>query len=341
MKKIEQRLIRRGGPKVSAVGFGGIPIQRITEEEGIQIIKSLQDSGINFIDTARGYGKSEEVIGKGLMKSDADYPWFLATKSMARDYEGMKKDIELSLTNLQCQSIDLYQLHNVRLEQEYTRIMSDQGAYRALSEARDKGRIRMIGFTSHDVDMAMKAVESGLFDTIQFPYNIVESQGVKVFEKAHEKGVGVIIMKPLAGGAIDNGEIALKFILNNPHVTVAIPGMDSLKQIPENAGVATGNYEFTREEKQYIEQIRDDLGNRFCRRCGYCGPCAAGINIPVQFLMEGYYSRYDLKEWAHSRYDALDKKASDCEKCGLCEEKCPYDLPIRDMLDEVRAVMEE
>lgn len=334
---MEKRMLGKLDLGGSVIGFGGIPIQRISDEEGIEVVKSCLASGINFIDTARGYGKSEEVIGKAI--ADSRDQWVIATKSMVRDYQSMKKDIEISLTNLQTDYIDLYQLHNVRKVEEYEKIMSADGAYKALVEAKEAGKIKAIGFTGHDVDMAERAIDSKKFASIQFPYNIVESQGEKIFEKAKKEGIGVIVMKPLAGGALDNGTLAIKYILNNPNVSVIIPGMDSIDQVRENAAVPTKDYSLTSEEQEKVEAIQEKLGNRFCRRCGYCAPCAVGIDIPAQFLMEGYYSRYNLKEWAKSRYDALDKKASDCIQCGICEPKCPYDLPIREMLQEVQEVM--
>ncbi|NBG87305.1 aldo/keto reductase [Isachenkonia alkalipeptolytica] len=336
---MEKRMLGKWEFGGSVIGFGGIPIQRISDEEGIEVVKTCLESGINFIDTARGYGKSEEVIGKAIAGNRDQ--WVLATKSMARDYQGMKKDIETSLNNLQTHCIDLYQLHNVRKMEEYEEIMSEKGAYKALKEAKEAGKIKAIGFTGHDVDMAERAVDSKKFASIQFPYNIVESQGEKVFEKAKKQGIGVIVMKPLAGGAIEDGSLALKYILNNPNISVIIPGMDSIAQVKENAAVSLKDYGLTGQEQEKIEEIQGKLGNRFCRRCGYCAPCAVGINIPAQFLMEGYYSRYNLKEWAKTRYDALDKKASDCIKCGDCEPRCPYDLPIREMLEEVEEVMEQ
>jgi predicted aldo/keto reductase-like oxidoreductase len=139
-------------------------------------------------------------------------------------------------------------------------------------------------------------------------------------------------MKPLAGGAIDDAVIALRFVLQNSDVTVAIPGMADLSEIKENVAAASNVSPLTAEELWKIAKIREDLGMNFCRRCNYCAPCTAGINISSVFLFEGYYSRYDLKEWAKARYSLLPKTASDCIGCGACEERCPYNLPIREML---------
>lgn len=317
--------------KIKRVGFGGIPIQRITQEDTNEVINELETQGINFIDTARGYTISEEYIGNAIEgKRDK---FFIATKSMSRDYENMKKDIEISLKNLKTDYIDLYQLHNVKPE-EYDNIFGDDKAYKALLEAKEEGKIKYIGITSHALETIEKVVETDKFSTIQFPYNIVEDQADEVFRKAYERGIGTIVMKPLAGGALDDATLAIKYILSKEYISVAIPGMDSVEQVRQNVSVI-GNTELTQEDNEKIEKIRNTLGKRFCRRCEYCMPCPVNINIPTNFLLEGYYTRYNLKDWAKERYAALDVKASDCIECGKCETKCPYDLPIREMLKDV------
>ncbi|MGG7060461.1 aldo/keto reductase, partial [Clostridium tertium] len=164
-------------------------------------------------------------------------------------------------------------------------------------------------------------------------YNIVEDQADDVFKKANEKGIGIIVMKPLAGGALDDATLAIKYILSKSYIDVAIPGMDSIEEVRQNTDVLE-NLKLTQEDNEKIEEIRKSLGNRFCRRCEYCLPCPVGVNIPANFLLEGYYTRYNLKDWAIQRYEATNGKASECINCGLCETKCPYDLPIRDMLKD-------
>lgn len=317
--------------KIKRVGFGGIPIQRITQEDTNLVIDELEKNNINFIDTARGYTISEEYIGNALRGRRDKF--FIATKSMSRDYESMKKDIEISLSNLQTEYIDLYQLHNVKLE-EYKTIFENDKAMRALLEAQKEGKIKYIGITSHSLDTIEQAVEDEKFDTIQFPYNIVEGQADEIFRKANEKGIGIIVMKPLAGGALDDATLAIKYILSKDYIDVAIPGMDSIKQVQQNINVLN-NLELTEDDNKKIEEIRATLGSKFCRRCEDCLPCPVGVNIPQNFLLEGYYTRYNLKEWSKERYDGLQGKASECVKCGKCETKCPYDLPIIEMLENV------
>lgn len=322
--------------EVFPVGFGGIPIQRIDLTEVGPIVDEMILNGINFIDTARGYTVSESYLGEALSGGKRKH-FFLATKSPAKDYETMKADIATSLAALKTDYIDLYQCHLVKNREEYDKIVSEDGAYRALVEARDEGKIKHIGITAHSVDLLMEVVDHMPFETLQFPYNIIERQAEILFERAKARDIGVIVMKPLAGGAIDNAQLSLKFILNNPNVSVVIPGMDHVNQVKQNSEVASMSLELTQDERDEIEVIRSSLGETFCRRCGYCLPCVQGIDIPTQFILEGYLTRYNLKEWAQIRYDSQSVKADACIDCGACEPRCPYHLPIRKMLKNVSA----
>jgi predicted aldo/keto reductase-like oxidoreductase len=171
-----------------------------------------------------------------------------------------------------------------------------------------------------------------------FPYNIVETQAEALIAKCAEKNIGFVCMKPLAGGAIENAALAMRFIGANPNVSVIIPGMADVSEVDQNIAAANDDSPLTAEELAAMQKIRDELGTNFCRRCNYCQPCTAGINISGSFLFEGYYNRYGLQDWAKGRYMAMAKTASDCVDCGLCEERCPYHLPIRQMLKKVATV---
>lgn len=323
---------------VSEIGFGGIPIQRISQDEVNAIIKACHAQGVRFVDSARGYTTSEAMLGIALEGLRQDF--VIATKTMARDYDSMKKDIETSLENLRTDYIDLYQCHFIRNQEQYD-LLLNTGGYEALLEAKAAGKIGHIGVTSHSADFLYSIVGEGMFETVQFPYNLLETQGEALFNKCKDLDIGVIAMKPAAGGAIPNVALSLKFILNHPAMTVAIPGMDSLEQVAVNGAVGSQRLMLTPAEELEIKRIREALGSQFCRRCGYCLPCPAGIDIPNQFLLEGYLSRYQLPDWAIMRYEGQVKKASDCVKCGVCENRCPYDLPIRNMLDHVTTKMKQ
>lgn len=310
---------------VSRIGCGGIPIQRATLEDAKKIIDAMEEHHMNFIDTARGYTISESLFGKALVGRREKF--FLATKSMARTYEKMKKDIQQSLTLLNTSYIDLYQCHNLKMGEDY------QGALEALKEAKREGKIHHIGITSHSLEMLMSILDSNEFETIQFPYNLLERQAEELFKKAYERNMGIIAMKPFAGGAIQDYSLGLKFILNHPYISVVIPGMENERQVHENSSVSEGKY--TLDELERIEEIRLKLNQEFCRRCGYCKPCSVGIDIPTCFILEGYDERYQLKEWAKSRYDQMKVPASSCIECHLCETRCPYQLKIVNKLKEV------
>ncbi len=332
---MEYKVLGKTGLKISAMGFGGIPIQRIDATGTKVLMHQLMDAGVNYIDTARGYTVSEEYLGEAL--EGIRQHFVLATKSMARNKAGMLKDIETSLHNLRTDYIDLYQVHNPS-EAQLEQVMAPGGALEALKEAKAAGKIGHIGLTLHSADLFKKALDFDWVETIMFPYNIVETQAEDLIAKCAEKNIGFIVMKPLAGGAIDNATLALRFIGANPNVSVVIPGMADPAELEQNLAAVADTSPLTETELQQMQQIRDSLGTQFCRRCNYCAPCTAGISISGVFLMEGYYSRYNLQDWATARYMAMDKHASDCVNCGVCEERCPYNLPIRQMLKKAERV---
>ena len=333
---MEYKLLGKTGLKISRLGFGGIPIQKIDAEGTRELIRDLIKEGVNFIDTARGYTVSEEYLGFAL--EGVRDRFVLATKSMARTKEAMAKDIDISLKNLRTDYIDLYQIHNPGAK-DLEQVMAPGGALEALYEAKAAGKIGHIGITLHSVDLFRRAVDLPWVETIMFPYNIVETQGEELIAECAQKNVGFICMKPLAGGAIEDAATAMRFIVSNPNVTVVIPGMADSAEISQNAAATSDTAPLTAEEQIKIASIKEQLGTNFCRRCNYCAPCTVGINISAVFLFEGYYSRYDLKDWASDRYASLAKKASDCIGCGVCEERCPYNLPIREMLKKAAVTM--
>ena len=326
---MEYRELGKTGLKISTLGFGGIPIQRIDAAGTKVLMHQLVDAGVNYIDTARGYTVSESYLGEAL--EGIRDKFILATKSMSRTAEAMGADIEISLKNLRTDYIDLYQVHNPTVQQ-LEQVCAEGGALEALLAAKAAGKIGHLGVTAHAVDTVEKALEMEWVETIMFPYNIVETQGEDLIKKCREKNVGFIVMKPLAGGAIEDATLAMRFVCANKNISVVIPGMADIKELEQNLAAAEDTAPLSDAELLKIEQLRKELGTQFCRRCNYCAPCTVGIPIPGTFVLEGYLTRYGLGDWAKSRYAGQAKKASDCIGCGVCETRCPYHLPIRDML---------
>lgn len=329
---MEYRILGKTGLKVSRMGFGGIPIQRTDAASTKELIRWLCDHGVNYIDTARGYTVSEEYLGEAL--EGIRDKFVIATKSMSRTKDAMAADIDISLKNLRTDYIDLYQIHNAT-PADVEKVIAPGGALEALQESKAAGKIGHIGITAHSLDTFKLALDLDWVETIMFPYNIVETQGQEQIQECSRRNIGFIDMKPLAGGAIEDVTLALRFLRANDDVTVVIPGMAEIREAEQNLAAMENTAPISAEEEQAMEDIRKSLGTHFCRRCNYCAPCTAGISIPAVFLMEGYLSRYGLEDWAKKRYNAMEKTAADCIECGACETRCPYQLPIREMMKTV------
>ena len=327
---MEYITLGKTGLRVSRMGFGGIPIQKVNASVTHALMERLAQRGVNYIDTARGYTVSEQFLGEAL-EGGLREKFVIATKSMARTKEAMARDIDISLKNLRTDYIDLYQIHNPSLA-ELEQVLAPGGALEALMEAKAAGKIRHLGLTAHMAAVFERALELDWVETVMFPYNIVETQGEELMAKCREKNVGFICMKPMAGGALEDTRLALRFIRQNENVSVVIPGMYDIREIDENLSAMEDISALTSDELAKIETVRKELGTQFCRRCNYCQPCTAGISISGIFVLEGYLQRYGLGDWAQKRYDVLNKKAGDCVGCGACEKRCPYQLPIRQML---------
>jgi predicted aldo/keto reductase-like oxidoreductase len=327
---MKTRILGRTGLEVSAVGFGGIPIQGVAEAEAHAVVRAALDAGITFFDSARGYTDSEAKLGRAL--AGAGDRIAVATKTMARTAAAMAADIETSLRNLGRDAVDLYQMHNVASKEILDQVLGPGGAYEAMARARRDGKIRFVGVTGHSREALLRAVETDLFDTVQHPYNPLEAEWRSdVIPAARARGLGVIGMKPAAGGALRDVPAALRFALHDG-VDVAIPGMDAVAQVVENAAAGAALDPPTRADLAAFAEEARRWGGRFCRRCGYCKPCKNGLDVPFLLLIEAYYTRYDLKGWALERLAGLEKKYADCAACGECAERCPYGLPIPELL---------
>jgi predicted aldo/keto reductase-like oxidoreductase len=318
--------------KVKRIGFGGIPIQRLSKKEAMDVVAKALDAGIDFYDTSRIYTDSEDKMG-AVLKGHYD-KIVIATKSYSRDAEGVTKDIETCLSNLGTDRIDLFQLHNISKEEELEQVLGSGGAVEGLEAAQKAGKIRYIGITGHKPWILNKAIQQYDFKTLQFPFNIIENACIEeLIPLAKEKGIGTIAMKPIAGGALRRVDLNLRYILTNG-ADVAIPGMDKIQQIPENFSVLNNLNPLSPEEMAILEKEKEDWSDNFCRRCEYCMPCPQGLNITFLHLLGVYYFRYDLKDWAWERIQSLPKKYQDCINCMECVNKCPYSLNTPEIFKE-------
>lgn len=320
------------GLEVIRFGFGGIPIQRVEENQAVETVLHAVEKGVNFIDTSRAYGKSEQRIGKALKQTHKQV--VLATKSHNRTADGILADIETSLSEFQVDYLDLYQCHFVRDEKEYGQVISSGGALEGLQRAKEQGLIGHIGITSHSLDLLDRVLEEGLFETIMVCFSFLEPAAKeRIIPKALEKNVGVIAMKPFSGGVLDNPRLALKYVLSQKGIVV-IPGVESKSLFDENWQVFQANYELDESEKKEIEEIRKGYEKSFCRRCDYCQPCTEDIPIQIMLGLRSMVKRMGdallQKDWPKQAIE----KARNCSECGECMARCPYELPIPDLIKE-------
>lgn len=325
------------GLKVSEVGFGAIPIIRLSTADAVTVLRRAYDSGITLFDTANAYLDSEEKIG--LAFEGIRNRIVLATKTLKRDRVGAEADIDLSLRRLRTDYIDLFQIHQVSLESDCPAATGPEGVLEAALKAKQAGKIRHIGVTSHSVEMAAKLVKTGLFSTIQFPFNFIESRPVEELHPlARQEGMGILAMKPFGGGALDNGELCFKFLRQFPDV-IPLPGFDAVEQVDQIAGIYETDSKVFPEDLVAMDKYCAELGQKFCRRCEYCQPCDHGVMITPAM---GYpiIARRMSPAKAAGFAGKMIESVRNCTECGECVNRCPYDLPIPEMLKEHLALYE-
>ena len=323
---------------ISELGFGCIPIIRLDVEKAVNVLQHAYDRGITFYDTANMYRDSEEKIGKAFAgKRDKIV---IATKTLNRDAETVTTHIENSLRMLKTDYIDLFQLHQVAHENEFDSITAPDGALEAIARAKAAGKIRHVGFSSHSLAMALKLVKTGMFATVQFPFNFIEDDPKEaLFPEAVQRGMGIIAMKPFAGGVIDNADIVFKFLRQFPEV-IPIPGFDSVEYIDQVVSFYQQPNRIIETDLEIMGNYRVALGKKFCRRCEYCQPCPEGVMITTAMGYNVIASRMSPKVSVEFCKPVMESVLN-CIECGECVKRCPYELPIPDMLKEHYALYEK
>lgn len=314
---------------VNKNGFGALPVQRVTKEDAVYLLRKAYDGGIRFFDTARAYSDSEEKLGavfEGMREKV-----FISTKTMAKDVEGFWKDLETSLSLLKTDYIDIYQFHNPSF---CPKPGDGTGLYEAMLEAKAQGKIRHIGITNHRMSVAEEIIESGLYETLQFPFCYLATDREKALvQGCKEKNIGFIAMKALSGGLITNSAAAYAFEDQYDNV-LPIWGVQREKELDEFLSYIACPPAMTDEIKTIIEKDQKELSGNFCRGCGYCMPCPAGIEINTCARMSLLLRRSPSASQLTERGQAMMKKIEGCLQCGACMKKCPYGLNTPKLLEE-------
>ena len=314
---------------VSRVGFGGIPIIRVSYEQAERCIKTAIDLGINFIDTATSYADSEEKIGKAI--TGCREGLVIATKSAPSTAQRMSECIDQSLRRLRIDTIDLYQFHLIKDEQTLNTSLQ---LLPVLEKAREQGKIRHIGATVHGVDWINNVIEQDVFETVMIALNFIVCDAAEVaLPNAIKRDVGVIAMKPMAGGCIQDARLAFKYFIGLDNV-VPLVGIESPEQIKQIVNILDEDIPATPEESQAMDAVRRQIGSHFCRRCGYCMPCEQGVQIVPVTIFKSLALRLPPESVVKGGLATAMQSLENCIQCHQCEEKCPYELNILEMFQE-------
>lgn len=311
----------RTGLVVEKQGFGCLPIQRISKAEAVELLHRAYDGGMNYFDTARAYSDSEEKVGAAFagMRDRV----ILATKTAAQTAEEFWKDLETSLRTLGTDYIDIYQFHNPAF---CPRPGGADGLYDAALEARSQGKIRHISITNHRLAVAHEAIDSGLYDTLQFPFSYLSGpQELELVEKCRAADMGFIAMKGLSGGLLNNAEACYAFMQEYPNV-VPIWGIQREEELDQWLELTARDPHVTPEIQAVIDKDRKELAGNFCRSCGYCLPCTAGIDIPQAARMSALLRRSPYQPYMSDEWYAKMHKIEECVHCDACKSRCPYGL---------------
>ena len=318
---MQKMILGRTGLEISRTGFGALPIQRVSFEEAGALLNRALDAGITYIDTARAYTDSEEKIGKAISHRRSEYK--IATKTHAKTGEAMMKDLETSLRLLNTDVIDVYQFHNPGF---IPMPGGEDGLYDAAVKAREQGKIRFISLSQHSIERAEQAVNSGLYDTLQYPFNhLATEREIALVNLCKEKNVGFVGMKALSGGLVTDARLPFAYISQFENV-VPIWGFQQMWELEQVIGLSENPPVMDNELAALIAADRKELVGSFCRSCGYCMPCPVGIQINQANRMKQLLGRAVYQSYLTGYWQQEMERIEDCIQCGECAKHCPYDL---------------
>ncbi len=317
------------GMTVNKNGFGALPMQRVSVAEAVKLARKAYEAGITFFDTARFYTDSEEKLGAAFdgMRDKV----YIATKTGAQTGEGFWADLKTSLGNLRTDYVDLYQFHNPGF---CPKPGDGSGLYEAMLEAREKGMVRHIGITNHRLSVAQEAIDSGLYETLQFPFCYLSGeQELSLVRQCKEQQMGFIAMKALSGGLITDSAAAYAFLDQYDNV-LPIWGVQRERELDEFISYIDNPPTMTEEIASVIEKDRAEMSGEFCRGCGYCMPCPVGIEINNCARMSLLLRRSPSEGWLTEEVQGKMKKIENCLHCNQCKGKCPYGLDTPSLLEK-------
>lgn len=326
---MQQIVLGKTGIAACKNGFGALPIQRIGEKEAAALLKRAREGGMNFFDTARFYTDSEEKLGRAF--KDVREQIYLATKTMAQTAEDFLRDLDASLECLQTDYVDLYQFHNPPF---CPKPGDGSGLYEAMLEAKAEGKIRHIGITNHRLKVAHEAIDSGLYETLQFPFCYLATEHeLELVEKCRKADMGFIAMKGLSGGLLTNSAAAYAFLAQFDNV-LPIWGIQREEELEEFLSYIENPPAMTEEIRAEIAKDKEELGADFCRACGYCMPCPAGIEINTCARMSQLIRRSPSELQLTPEVQEKMRKVEECRHCGACKKKCPFGLDTPALLEK-------
>jgi aryl-alcohol dehydrogenase-like predicted oxidoreductase len=324
---MEEIILGRSGLTVRRPAFGALPLQRLDRKEAVTLLHAALDGGMNFFDTARAYSDSESKVGEAF--SGMRERVLIATKTRGDNRTVIETDLALSLVALKTDYLDLYQLHNVK---DVPRPGDGTERWETLSELKRRGVIRAAGLTSHSLETAVAAAQSGLYDTVQFPFSLLATEAEEELTRiCLRENVGFIAMKALAGGLIGNIPAAFAYLRSFGNV-VPIWGLQAEEELAQFLRLAAAPPAMDEAARRAVQAERDALGGRFCRGCGYCLPCPQDIYLPFIARMDRLLRRSPWRQYAEADWVEKMRAAKNCIHCGDCVSRCPYGLKTDELV---------